>query len=49
MSQDIEPIALSIILAFIVLLMFYFICKHYSSKEYTMIKYDEEAPPPYNP
>jgi hypothetical protein len=48
MIQHIEPIALSILLAFIVLLILSRICKHFSSKEYETLKYDEEAPPPYD-
>ena len=47
MIEHIEPIFLSIILAFIVLLILSCICKHFCSKEYELIKYDEEAPPPY--
>ncbi len=47
MVDDIEPIVVSIILAIIVLIFVWCICKHYSSKEYTILKYDEEAPPPY--
>jgi hypothetical protein len=49
MFQHIEPIAISIILAFIVLLLISCICKHYSSEKYELIKYDEESPPPYEP
>jgi hypothetical protein len=47
MLQYIEPFAISITLAFIVLLLISCICKHYSSEQYTVIKYDEESPPPY--
>jgi hypothetical protein len=47
MFEHIEPIVISIILAFIVLLMLSCICKHFSSKEYALVKYDEESPPPY--
>ncbi len=47
MFQYIEPITITITLACIVLLLISCLCKHYSSEQYTVIKYDEEAPPPY--
>jgi hypothetical protein len=45
----IETIFLSALLSIIVLLILSCICKHFSSDDYKVIKYDEEAPPPYDP
>jgi hypothetical protein len=52
MSENIsnmDTIFFSGLLAIIVLLLLSCICKRYCSDDYVVLKYDEEAPPPYDP
>ncbi len=45
--STIETVFISGVLSIILLSVFSCICKHYCSNDYVVIKYDEEAPPPY--
>lgn len=47
--SDTETFFLSGLLAIIVLLLLSCICKKYCLDDYVVLKYDEEAPPPYVP
>ena len=47
--SDMEIIFLGGSLTVILLLLLSCICKHYCSDDYKVLKYDEEAPPPYDP